>query len=62
MSLGTHVLYCEGKTIDAPCPCALARFRTLFVYSDIVQKLELSQVNFCTHSLFVNELVMDIWK
>ena len=33
LGLRTDVLYCEGKTIDAPSPCDLARFHTLFVYS-----------------------------
>ena len=30
----TDVVYCEGKTIDAPYSCDLARFHTLTVYSD----------------------------
>ena len=36
LGLRTGVLYCEGKTIDAPDTCDLARFHTLSVHSNIV--------------------------
>ena len=37
LGLRTDVLYCEGKTIDAPSPCDLARFHTLFVDSKFLK-------------------------
>ena len=36
LALWTNVVYCEGKTIDAPDPFNLAQFYSLFVGCDIV--------------------------
>ena len=36
LGLGTDAIYCESNLIDAPYPCDIARFHTIFVYSDIV--------------------------
>ena len=36
LGLGTDAVYCEANQIIAPYPCDIARFHTIFVYSDIV--------------------------
>lgn len=36
LGLGTHEMYSDGNYINAPYPCDIARFHTIFVYSDIV--------------------------
>ena len=42
--LGTKLLYCEGKTNDAPNPCHLAGFEALLVYGDIVNFSKVGKV------------------
>ena len=62
LGLGTDALYCEGKIIDAPYTCDLARFHTFLSTAilSINQTLKTAEVIFCVRSCFVKELEMNI--
>ena len=44
LGLGTDAVYCEANQTIAPYPCDIARFRTIFVYSDIVDFSKMGNV------------------